>query len=201
MFNFALLAPLVKLIQASNIELTIYWIGLKLGSKWPMFLKWLTCKPPCSEKATQLPTLPVWPRRRARRSVNTGDGSSPWRSRLQTSPLVAPESGELSFWTVTFQRSKSICVKKLFLTLANYIQYWKDIFWSWKIVYVGMGRLPPRKMPSLKPLRQPTWASAHTLLHKLIQALLLWRFYNLIFNFTDKTTNRVPTTAVRRLLY
>ena len=104
MFNFALLAPLMKLIQASNIEMTIYWIGLTLGSKWPIFLKWLTWKPPCSEKATQLPTLPAWLRRRVRRSVNTGDGSSPWRSRLQTSPLVAPGSGELSFLNVTFQR-------------------------------------------------------------------------------------------------
>ena len=149
-----------------------------MGSKWPMFLKWLTWKPPYSEKATQLPTLPAWPRRRARRSVNTGDGSSLWRSRLQTSPLVALGSGELSFWKVTIKnffwcQKFFLNVDKLYSILKKYLLVLKNC--------LGMGRLPPRKMPSLNPLRQPTWTSVHILLHKLIQASLLWRFYNLIY--------------------
>ena len=41
-------------------------------------LFWL---PPCAEKDTRLHISPAWPRRKARRLDNTGDGSSPWRSR------------------------------------------------------------------------------------------------------------------------
>ena len=67
----------IKHINIHKLPLTA------LLTKWSSTINasqlfWL---PPCAEKDTRLHISPAWPRRKARRLDNTGDGSSPWRSR------------------------------------------------------------------------------------------------------------------------